>query len=42
MVWHNINDNLRFVAEYGHQEVGWHDGATQEAEIVSLGGFFFW
>jgi hypothetical protein len=42
MVWHNINDNLRFVAEYGHQEVNWHDGAKQEADIVSFGGFFFW
>jgi hypothetical protein len=42
MFWHNVNDNLRFVAEYGHQEVDWHDGATQEADIVSVGGFFFW
>jgi len=42
MIWHNINPQLRFVAEYGHQEVGWHDGAEQDAEIVSLGGFFFW
>jgi len=42
MIWHDINPQLRFVAEYGHQEVGWHDGAEQEAEIISVGGFFFW
>ncbi len=42
MVWHDINKNLRIVGEYGLQEVEWHDGADQEANIVSVGGFFFW
>jgi hypothetical protein len=42
MVWHDINANLRIVGEYGLQEVEWHDGADQEANIVSVGGFFFW
>ncbi len=42
MVWHDINANLRIVGEYGVQEREWHDGADQEANIVSVGGFFFW
>ena len=42
MVWHDINKNLRIVAEYGMQEVEWHDGVDQDSDIVSVGGFFFW
>ena len=42
MVWHDINANLRIVGEYGLQEREWHDGADQETNIVSVGGFFFW
>ncbi len=42
MVWHDINANLRVVAEYGIQEVEWHDGVDQDSDIVSVGGFFFW
>ena len=42
MVWHNINDNLRLVAEYGHVEDEWNDGASRESDAVSVGGFFFW
>ena len=42
MVWHNINSNLRVVAEYGMQETEWFDGSDQEVDIFSVGGFFFW
>jgi len=42
MLWHDINKNLRVVAEYGHEERQWHDGADQVATNISLGGFFFW
>jgi len=42
MVWHNINSNLRIVAEYGMQESEWFDGSDQEVDIFSVGGFFFW
>ncbi len=42
MIWHDINKNLRVVAEYGIQEVEWHDGVEQDSDIVSVGGFFFW
>ncbi len=42
MVWHDINANLRIVAEYGHQEREWHDDVDQDTDMVSVGGFFFW
>lgn len=42
MVWHDINKNLRVVAEYGLQEREWHDGVSQDSSNVSVGGFFFW
>ncbi|MBL6935737.1 MAG: porin [Alphaproteobacteria bacterium] len=42
MVWHDINKNLRVVAEYGLQEREWHDGVSQDSTNVSVGGFFFW
>ncbi len=42
MIWHDINKNLRVVAEYGIQEVEWHDNVDQDSDIVSVGGFFFW
>jgi hypothetical protein len=42
MIWHNINSNLRVVAEYGRQETEWFDGSEQDVDIISVGGFFFW
>ena len=42
MLWHDINPNLRLVAEYGRQQVSWFDGADQDTDIFSLGAFFFW
>ena len=40
MVWHNINDNLRVVAEYGWQRDTDNLG-EQDHHIFSAGGFFF-
>jgi hypothetical protein len=42
MIWHDINPNLRVVAEYGHEEIDWHDDASQKDDIFSVGAFFFW
>ena len=42
MAWHNINDNLRFIVEYGHVEDEWNDGQERESDAFSVGGFFFW
>lgn len=43
MVWHNINDNLRVVAEYGWQRdtTGGDTGGEQDSHIFAAGGFFF-
>ena len=42
MIWHNVNDSFRLIAEYGHTEARFHQAGNQKAETVSLGGFFFW
>jgi hypothetical protein len=42
MLSHDINPNLKLVAEYGRQSIDWFDGADQNADIFSLGAFFFW
>ena len=42
MAWHNINDNLRVIAEYGHTEDDWFDGKSRDSDAFSVGGFFFW
>ena len=42
MAWHNINDNLRVIAEYGHTEDDWIDGKSRDSDAFSVGGFFFW
>ncbi|MBT4770635.1 MAG: hypothetical protein HOO00_08970 [Rhodospirillaceae bacterium] len=42
MIWHDINKNLRIVGEYSHMEAEFFDGADQDADAVSIGGFFFW
>lgn len=50
MVWHNINDNLRVVAEYGWQRdtvgdngetVSAKKAGEQDSHIFAVGGFFF-
>ncbi len=42
MLSHDVNPNLKLVAEYGRQETEWFDGADQDTDIFSLGAFFFW
>ena len=42
MAWHNINDNLRLIVEYGHVEDEWNDGKERDSDAISVGGFFFW
>ena len=41
MLWHNVNDNVRLVAEYGSTEVEWFDRASLETNVFSFGGFYF-
>jgi hypothetical protein len=41
-VYHDINANLKLVAEYSRIENEWHDGQEQKADVVGVGGFFFW
>jgi hypothetical protein len=42
MLTHDVNPNLKLVAEYGRQTSDWADGADQDTDIFSLGAFFFW
>lgn len=42
MLWHNVNDHFRLIAEYGHTEVHYHQAGNKAAETISLGAFFFW
>ena len=42
MLTHDVNPNLKLVAEYGRQTSEWFDGADQDTDIFSLGAFFFW
>jgi hypothetical protein len=42
MLSHDVNPNLKLVAEYGRQQNEWQDSATQDSDIFSLGAFFFW
>jgi hypothetical protein len=42
MIWHNVNDHFRLIAEYGHTAVHYHQAGNQKAETISLGAFFFW
>lgn len=41
-VYHDVNANLKLVAEYSRVENEWHGGKEQEANVVGVGGFFFW
>ena len=36
MAWHNINDNLRVIAEYGHTEDDWFDGKSRDSDAFSV------
>jgi len=43
MIWHNVTDNFRLVAEGGYTEKTWYLADTeQEDAFGGVGAFFFW
>jgi len=42
MLTHDVNPNLKLIAEYGRQTTDWFDGADQNTDIFGIGAFFFW
>ena len=41
-LYHDVNKNLKLVAEYTWLQTKWFNDATQHANVAALGGFFFW
>jgi len=42
-VYHDVNKWLKIAAEYSRVKNEWHgEGNDQEADVISLGGFFLW
>ncbi len=41
-VYHDLNKNLKVVAEYTHAMAGWFGGQSQAADVLAVGGFFLW
>lgn len=39
---HDVNPNLKLVAEYGRQSSDWFDSASQDTDIFGVGAFFLW
>jgi hypothetical protein len=42
MLSHDINPNLKLVAEYGRQSETWFDGKDTGGDVFGVGAFFFW
>ena len=43
MIWHNVTDNFRLVAEGGYTEKTWYlADSDQEDSFGGVGAFFFW
>ena len=43
MIWHNVTDNFRLVAEGGYTEKTWYLALEeQEDSFGGVGAFFFW
>ncbi len=42
MVWHNVTDNFRVIAEGGFTEHSFHMGGSLEDSFGGVGAFFFW
>jgi len=42
MLSHDINPNLKLVAEYGRQSEEWFDGKSLDGNVFGVGAFFFW
>lgn len=41
-VYQTVARHLKVVAEYTRATTEWHGGASESADVVALGGFFFW
>jgi hypothetical protein len=42
-IYHDVNANLKLVAEYSRVINEWYGhGNRQEANVVGVGGYFFW
>ncbi len=39
---HDVNPNLKLVAEYGRQSSDWFDSASLDTDIFGVGAFFSW
>ena len=43
MIWHNVTDNFRLIAEGGYSEKSWYlADDDQEDTFGGIGAFFFW
>ena len=42
MLWHNVTDDFRLIAEGSHTESHWYMAGSKENVGVSVGAFFFW
>jgi hypothetical protein len=42
MLTHDVNPNLKLVAEYGHENTEWHDNRDMDGDIFGVGAFFSW
>ena len=42
MIWHNINDNFRVIAEGGYVNQSYHLGGDFDDVFGGVGAFFFW
>ena len=42
MIWHNVTDNFRVIAEGGFAEHSFHMGGAIEDTFGGVGAFFFW
>ena len=42
MLWHNVTDDFRLIAEGSYTESHWYMAGSQENVGVSVGAFFFW
>lgn len=42
MIWHNVNDSFRLIAEGGYVEQTFHMGGGIEDSFGGIGAFFFW
>ena len=40
--YHDVNKNLKLVAEYTRSMSNWFGGRSQAADVVAVGGFFLW